>query len=88
MSDDSQSPEQIMAERLERVAMTVDGRAVLGWIIFDRCAVLGGTYAQGGDWHSGLWLEGRRSIGAELANQLAQSFPDQWLLMQQERRAQ
>lgn len=88
MSDDPQSDVEKLAACFERVAATVDGRALLGWIIFDRCAVLGSTFAQGGDRDSGLWLEGRRSIGTELANQMARSFPDMWLRMQQERRAQ
>lgn len=63
----------------------MEGRAVVGRLIFDDCALLGLTYSVGGDVHGALYLEGRRSIGAGMANAIASQFPDAWIQIQRER---
>ena len=70
---------------LEKVLGSESGRRVLGAIVFDVSAVFGPTFAVGGSPDAALYLEGRRSVGRELANVLAARFPDQWIQIQRER---
>ena len=77
----------IALEDLERVLGSDSGVRVLGAIVFDVAGVFGRTFDIGGDVNAAIYLEGRRSVGIELAALLASRFPDHWIRIQQERSA-